>query len=376
MAATAAASPRMIPGAQAALGMARTTPRTDEAPPHGARGARGARGVLGAHGEQSAPGGPSADTAAARSLVAGRLADAGHLGHTLADLIQDPESLARGLRLGLASLADPACLAGQRVVAPGIGQTHGVRNPLLHAVSRAFKAATRLDSPAALLLVSDRLLREEEREAHWFAFGILERTLSREAERTWQVIRRAARDASDWITVDTLAHPVGTGILAEPYRWAELEQLVYAPSRWERRLVGSAIATIPFVDRAAGRASMVASRALPILGLLIGDDEPDVQKALAWAYRSMTIVDLPATTATLDGEAARAARDDDGQRAWVIRAALAKLTPVDAARIRRSLGGIHRRAGAPSTSIAAETAARFADLNLGRGHSLPDPPLT
>ena len=70
-----------------------------------------------------------------------------------------------------------------------------------------------------------------------------------ETERTWQLLRRAAREAGDWITVDDLAHPYGTGIAAEPYRWAELEQLVYSPSRWERRLIGSTIATMTHGDR-------------------------------------------------------------------------------------------------------------------------------
>ena len=46
-----------------------------------------------------------------------------------------------------------------------------------------------------------------------------------------------------------LAHAVARGILAEPYRWAELEQLVYSPSRWERRLVGSTIATLTHGSR-------------------------------------------------------------------------------------------------------------------------------
>ena len=55
------------------------------------------------------------------------------------------------------------------------------------------------------------------------------------------------------ITVDSLAHPYGKGIAAETYRWAELEQLVYSPSRWERRLIGSTVATMTHVDRTRGR---------------------------------------------------------------------------------------------------------------------------
>jgi hypothetical protein len=320
------------------------------------------------------PGGPGPNTERARAFVAERIARAKALGRGSAEHVLDPESVATVLRRAFTELADPDYLAGQQFVAPGIGMTHGVRTPLQGALGRGFRAATRRDSPAALLLVADRLLREPELEARWFAFGILDRTLAREPERTWQLLRRAGRDAGDWITVDSLAHPMGRGILGEPYRWAELDQLVYSPSRWERRLVGSTIATIPFVDRAAGRTPEVARRGLDLLGMLIGDAEPDVQKALSWAYRNMTLVDARATTAALALETGRAARDVDGHRAWVIRDALPKLAAADALHLRASLDGIRRRPGAPSTSVAAETAARFADLPLGS--LMPEPPLT
>ena len=323
---------------------------------------------------RGAPGGPTPSNGRARAFVAERLARAEALGRGLAEHVQDPEALADALRKAFVELADPAYLAGQRFVAPGIGATHGVRSPLQGMLGRGFRAATRHDSSAALLLVADRLLREPELEARWFAFGILERTLPREPERTWQLLRRAGRDAGDWITVDTLAHPMSTGILAEPYRWAELEQLVFSTSRWERRLVGSTIATLPFASRPAGRSPGVVARGLELLGALIGDAEPDVQKALSWAYRSMALVDLQATTAALERETERTARDADGHRAWVIRNVLPKLEPAAAARMRSRLADIRRRPGAPSTSAAVGTAARFTDLPLGR--TMPEPPLT
>jgi 3-methyladenine DNA glycosylase AlkD len=314
--------------------------------------------------------------AAARGLPngSGGPAFALGLGADLADHLHDPGRLAAILRAGLGELADPAYRAGQQRVAPGIGPTLGVRSPLLAAVGRSFRAATRTDSPATLLLVADRLLREPELEVRWFALGILERTLATEAERSWQLLRRAGQEAGDWITVDTLARPFGRGILAEPYRWAELEQLVFSPSRWERRLVGSTIATIPVVDRVAGRQAAVARHGLSLLAALIGDAEPEVQKSLSWAYRSLTAVDLDATTAALEAEAATAVRTADGYRAWVIRDALPKLDRRSAGRISSQLRGLRRRAGTPSTSTAATTAARFAELGLGR--PLPEPPLT
>jgi 3-methyladenine DNA glycosylase AlkD len=312
-------------------------------------------------------------TARAVEFVAAHRESAEALGASLADFTNDPDALAAALSRGLAGLADPGYLAGQQRVAPGIGPVHGVRWPLLAAVARGFRDATRGDRPTPLLFLADRLFRERELEARWFAFGLLERTLAAETERTWQLLRRAAREAGDWITVDSLAHPYGKGIAAEPYRWAELEQLVYSPSRWERRLVGSAIATMTHVDRRRGRDPEVARQALPLLAQLIGDADPDVQKALAWAYRSLTVVDRGATEAALLAEAQRAAETADGHRAWVIRDTLSKLDPAVADTLRARLSGIRKRPGAPPTSAAAETAARFGDLPDPIAH--PEPPL-
>ncbi len=315
----------------------------------------------------------SETTARAVALVADRRAPAETLGRSLGDLANDPDGFAATLRRGLSELADPEYLDGQRRVAPGIGALHGVRGPLLAAVSRGFRAATKREQATSLLFLADRLFREPELEGRWFAIALLERTLDRETERTWQLLRRAAREAGDWITVDSLAHPYGTGIAGEPYRWAELEQLVYSPSRWERRLVGSTIATMTHGRRRTGRDPGLPPRALALLAQLMGDAEPDVQKALSWAYRSLAQVDLGATTAALEAEADRAIATADGHRAWVIRDSLSKLDPSVAGRLRDRLAGIRKRPGAAPTSLAAETSARFGGLPDPTTH--PEPPL-
>jgi acyl-coenzyme A thioesterase PaaI-like protein/3-methyladenine DNA glycosylase AlkD len=315
----------------------------------------------------------SIKSARAAAFVADMLPRATGLGRAVAEEVGDPSALAASLSAAFDLLADPLYRAEQARVAPGLGRAHGVRQPLLQALHRSFDKGTRRDSSSTLLLVADRLLREPTMEPRWFAVGLLDRTLRVEPERTWQLLRRAAREAGDWITIDTVAQPVARGILREPYRWAELEQLVISPSRWERRLVGSTIASMPFVDRRAGRAPEVAARSLAILATLIGDTEPDVQKALAWAYRSMASVDLGATTAALDAEARIAARSHDGLRARVIRDAAPKLALADASRLRTMIEGLRRRPGVEPTSRAAELAHRFEGMGLGR--QLPEPPL-
>jgi len=306
---------------------------------------------------------PGGATERARALVAERTPDALELGRAAAELVGNPAELVAALRTGLAALADPEYLEGQRRVAPGIGPVAGVRQPLLTAVSRGLRAATRRDRPTTMLDVAGAMVRDPLLELHWIAFDLLDRTIMTDPELTWQIVRAEGRRAGDWITVDSLAHVAGRGILAEPYRWAELEQLVYSPSRWERRLAGSTVATIPHVDRTAGRTPGVARSGLGIVGELIGDHEPDVQKALSWALRSMSAIDPAATTTFLRREAATAVTTNDGARAWVVRDSLEKVPAGTAAELRDTVAGVRRKPGAPSTSRASAAAADF--LHLG-----------
>jgi len=316
----------------------------------------------------------SATTARAIAFVAERRAPAAALGISLAEWVNDPDAFTLRLREGLAGLADPDYLDGQRRIAPGIGALFGVRWPLLAAVQRGFRGGARDVRPTPLLFLADRLFREPELEIRWFLFDILGRTVEGDAERTWQLMRRAAREANDWITVDSLAYPYRDGIRREPYRWAELEQLVYSPLRWERRLVGSTIATMCHGRRRATFHPELPRRGLELLALLIGDAEPDVQKALSWAYRSLASVDPASTAAALEAETEVAVSTGDGHRAWVIRDTLAKLDPSVAETIKGRLAGVRKRPGAPSTSRASEISTRFGELPDPSVH--PDPPLT
>ena len=303
---------------------------------------------------------PSATTRASNRFVAEHLAEATALGERLAELVGQPDDFVAAILDGFGRLSDPTYVDGERRVAPGLGSVAGVRLPLMEAAHRAFKRGTRKTSTSLLLDVAGRLLVEETMELRWFAIWDLGRSLPTDPERAWQLLRRAASDATEWITIDTLAHPYGEGILGEPRRWAELGQLVYSPSRWERRLVGSTLATMPFArGLPGGRDKATCARALDLVGELIGDSEPDVQKALSWALRNYASIDAAAVTELLRRETETACRTDDGHRAWVIRDSLAKLPPDTALALRTKLEGIRRRPGAPSTSRAAAAVAQF-----------------
>ena len=312
-------------------------------------------------------------TTAAGAFVDSHRAAAEQLGARLGGLVDDPEVFVGAMLAGMVGLVDENYRREQSRIAPGLEDSIGIRLPLLAAIRRHFDRSSLWAGPDQLLWLADRLLREQGLEVRVLAFHILTRVLPRDPERGWQLLRRAARQAHEWITVDTLAHAYGLGILLEPFRWAEIEQLAYSTSRWERRLVASTIATIPFVKRREGRQSVVAERSFPILTNLIGDADPDVQKGLSWALRSLARVDTAALAAFCDTQSRVARQTDDGYRAWVIRDALPALEPLHADAIRVRLDGIRRRAGRPATSDAATVAARFADIASTR--PLAEPPL-
>lgn len=291
--------------------------------------------------------------------MAEHLPEARGLGQTLADLIDDPDAFAVTLETGLERLSDPAYAAEQERVAPGSGAVVGVRWPLWHAVARQLRPPLRASSSASALSLAQRLAMSPVREVRLFATVPLERSLTADPERTWQVIRRLGRAATDWISVDSMADLVARGIILEPLRWAELEQLVYSRDPWERRLVGSTIARMPFQVAGSERTSLDSVRALTCIESLIGDADPNVQKALSWALREWTRVDERGVIALATAEAARAARTGDGHRAWVIRDALPRLPRGVAQQLRAHLAGVRRRPEAPSSSQASAVAQGF-----------------
>lgn len=317
----------------------------------------------------------SARAGRSRAVVASRLPAARALGRRLGARLTDPEGFERLLARGLRQLADPGHQATQARRAPGARGLLGVRQPLLAAIAR--QVGRRLDgaSPALALYLADRLTRSADHEARLLAVPILGHSLRADPERSWQLVRRIGRAASEPMTVDALAGLVATGVQAEPYRWAELEQLAYATSPWERRLVGSALARLAQpLPHDEGRALAIetdAPRSLSLCRQLMGDPEAGVQEALARALRTWSRVAPAAAGRFVEAETEIAVATGDGNRAWVLRAAGAGLDARLGAQIRIRLRGLRRAPQGPDTSAAAAAVAAFA----AGGFRLPDPGL-
>jgi hypothetical protein len=297
------------------------------------------------------------------SYIEAHRAEAIALGEQVAELTEQPEVFVSTLQGGLAGLVDPNYVESTRRVSPDVPADLAVRGPLVSLIERPVSKALREGSSSSALMLGQRLAQSEQREMRMFVLPCLRRSLADDPELTWQLMRRLGRGAGDWIEVDALADVWARGVLAESFRWAELEQLVYSLQTMERRLVGATLATLPHRVPIAERASLsgnASERAMALLRLLMGDAEVMVQKALSWAIREWSRVDMDASTAFLSEETAIAVERADGARAWVIRDALSHQSDAVANELRGRLAGIRRHKNAPSTSIATAQSATFA----------------
>jgi 3-methyladenine DNA glycosylase AlkD len=310
---------------------------------------------------------PSATTAAANAFVAEHLAAATALGESLAALVGQPAAFEEALLKGFKALADPVYVEGVRRVTPGLDEIVGVRMPLMEATHKAFKRGTRRAPAAELLDTVDRLLASRYADVRWFGIWGLERLIPADPDGTWQLMRRTAAGAGEWITVDTLAHPYGVGIVRDQARWAELERLVTSDSPWERRLVGSTLATLTHVKHADRRDEAVVTRGLGLIERLMGDPAPDVQKALSWAIRSLAQLDTATVVSFARTQTEIARAESDGNRAWVLRDSLSKFPDDTAANLRAALEGLRRGSNTTSTPRAATSVVVFTRAMPHRG---------
>ena len=95
------------------------------------------------------------------------------------------------------------------------------------------------------LQLAQVLAAADHRDLRLQANDPLRRALPEDPEMSWQSMRRLGHAAEDWIATDTLADLWARGILAEDFRWAELEQLLYSLRTYERRLVPATLASLP-----------------------------------------------------------------------------------------------------------------------------------
>lgn len=301
----------------------------------------------------------------ANAFVAAHLDEASALGDRLSELIDRPDDYLAELTLGLEALAESSFLETVTRACPQTPARFMVRGPLAEAMAGPVRRSLREGSSLSALQLAHTLAGARHRDLRLHARDPLRRALPEDPELSWQLLRRLGHSAEDWIATDSLADLWARGVLAEEFRWAELEQLLYSQQTYERRLIPATLATIPHRLPKARHEELVPSalaQAYDLIRRLMGDREIMVQKALSWAVREWTPLEPQVSTAFLRTETAIAAEGRDGARAWVIRDSLSKQPRDVAEELSSRLVGIRRDATAPSTSIAASQAAAFAEV--------------
>ena len=264
---------------------------------------------------------------------------------------------------------------------PGIGPTSSASagrssRPSSAASARRPDASERTST---WLFVADRLLREPELEARWFAFGLLERTIADEPERTWQLAPpRRPRGGR----LDHGRHPRPRRRQGHPRRGLPLGGARAA--RLSRRRAGSGGSSAARSRRcrsstaARGREPEVAEHGL---GLIAPADRRRragrPEGARLGATRSMALVDRGRDDRVLRarGEHRRGDRRRPPRLGHPRRACRSSTRPTRDAPSASRLDGIRRRPGAPSTSDAAER-GRAVRPDMGSAGRMPEPPLT
>ena len=185
---------------------------------------------------------------------------------------RSPRSSSRRCARVSARLADEEYAAAQERIVPGTGADYRRPQPTAGRDRAPGPAGARRKRPPRSRCGWPSGWRpRKSANSCLFSHVPLARSLPDDPERSWQLMRRLARAANEWVSVDELATLYAQGILRERFRWAELEQLVYSADKWERRLVGATIARLPFELPKHRRAELATSPGLTIIKSLIGD---------------------------------------------------------------------------------------------------------
>lgn len=196
------------------------------------------------------------------------------------------------MRAGLTAAAEPAYRDQIEKLVPGI-RTLGVRVPKIRALAAALaKADLALDAEAAAGLL-DKACVGGSRDEILGAIFLLARFRKALPHLPWPRIAAWLKAVDNWETCDQLAMTIAApAVAANAALLPRLQALTADRNRWARRF---ALATAAALTQ-KGRGQTEAC--LGIAARLMTDDEPMVQKALAWALREASDDD-PAGVAAL-----------------------------------------------------------------------------
>jgi 3-methyladenine DNA glycosylase AlkD len=202
---------------------------------------------------------------------------------------------------------------------PGI-RTRGVRVPKIRALVAAFAKEFKpaFDDGCALL---DLAAANGSRDEMLFGSFLVARSKKALRALPWSRLKKWSAALDNWETCDQLAMAVaGPLVAADLALVRELETMAQAKRLWQRRFAVATAATLNQRGQSHPEATLAVCRHV------VGDPEPMVQKALAWAVRETCKSDPGLAHAFL-------VRHKRALPPRVLKDAAAKLAPADRRRL-------------------------------------------
>jgi len=222
--------------------------------------------------------------------------------------------LHREIERSLVAKADASYRLQIERLVPGI-RTIGVRVPKIRALASDFARRHKGITMEKLESLMEQCLATGSRDQILFGAFLLARSKKQLAALSWQSVERWTRAIDNWETCDQIAMSIAAPLVAaESSLVARLVALARDKNLWRRRF---ALATAAALNQHGRR---LPEATLAVCRHVVADEEPMVQKALAWAVREVCKNDAPLARDFLT-------RHRNALPARVLKAAAAKLAP-------------------------------------------------
>ncbi|TNF57946.1 MAG: DNA alkylation repair protein [Rhodobacteraceae bacterium] len=197
----------------------------------------------------------------------------------------------------LRALADPVRATEMRAYHKAQRPYLGLRNPQVHALTKAWRSDLGVADRVAL---ADALWRTDIHEARVAAGSLLAQARLRPDDAAWALIASWVPTFDAWAIADHACDAGARRLLADPSRLDEVETWTTRDHMWSRR--AALVITLPWTKQNHPRPEDLARRDR-ILGWAAGyvpDRDWFIQKAVAWWLRELSKHDAPRVRAFLD----------------------------------------------------------------------------
>ncbi|OYT53856.1 MAG: hypothetical protein B6U72_04515 [Candidatus Altiarchaeales archaeon ex4484_2] len=199
----------------------------------------------------------------------------------LLEKAENPKEFTKGLQELLESYVDGDATKNYQRIIPGTGRFFGVPIPILRVIAAEIGEFIQKESTEAKLLL-ETIWGEASFEARQIAGKCLEKFGPRNPEICLDFISSVLPDLDNWSVCDNLAM---FGV--EPIVYSNPELVLPLSEKWSKS-ENKWIRRFGVVSLRGYKRIQTTDTVFEILDSVMGDNEPDVKKAVSWILREIT----------------------------------------------------------------------------------------